>query len=408
MRVLRHGGVVLPFVLVLVGCVDSRVDEPAAGNAGSAGSSSETGGTGGVFVEQGPWEECYLENGRRCIPDHVLARHGVAYSGYRTGQSPNIEAYPSVEEIKQDLELLLEGGWTLIRLFDSGTHAERVLQVIVENGFDFKVQLGIWIDGPVATKDAENRADLERGVALANLYPSTIVSVSVGNEVLDDWSSVRTPPDELAAYISEVRERVVQPVATDDMYPPFMMNNQYVDVQQVVEAIDYISLHGYAFLDAPWNNWDWWQDRYPEGPERALAMMNAAFDYQKTIVKNVRTALADKGLDMPINIGEAGWKSVSTKISQPIELNLAHPVNQKMFYDRLFDWVYGASRDADSPGTMLYFASFDEPWKGIDDGWGLFDTNRQPKYVIWDLLPARKPVDAPVYTEADAVYYKAP
>ena len=127
-----------------------------------------------------------------------------------------------------------------------------------------------------------------------------------------------------------------------------------------------------------------------------------AIDYTKNNYKGVK----DYHADMPIVIGEAGWKSVSTKTTDPTELSLAHPVNQKMFYDRMTDWVYGASRDADSPVSMLYFASFDEPWKGIDDGWGLFDANRQPKFVIWDSFPERKPLDAPAYSEADAVYYK--
>jgi hypothetical protein len=55
---------------------------------------------------------------------------------------------------------------------------------------------------------------------------------------------------------------------------------------------------------------------------------------------------------------------------------------------------------------MLYFAAFDEPWKGIDDGWGLFDTYRTPKFVIWELMPESKPADAPEFSDADAPYYQ--
>jgi exo-beta-1,3-glucanase (GH17 family) len=394
-------GLPLP-LLFLAACLDPRVDRPAeAGAAGSGGS----GGAATTFVEQGPWEECYLEDGKRCIPEHVLARRGACYSGYRVNQSPKTAAYPMREQFEEDLRLLVQGGWTFIRLFDSGPHAATVLQVIAEEGLDIKVQLGVWIDGPKATKDTANREQIELGVGLAAMYPSTIVAVSVGNEVLDDWSSVRTPPEDLAAYIAEVRERVVQPVATDDMYPPFLMEGQYAAVEQVIENVDYLSLHGYAFLDATWASWDFAQSSYPAGPERAAAMMDAGLAYTKTIVKNVRSALAEKGLDRPILIGEAGWKSVSTKTTDPTEASLAHPVNQKMFYDRMSDWVYGAGKDADSPGAMLYFAAFDEPWKGIDDGWGLFDTNRQAKYVVWETVPERKPADAPALSEADAVYY---
>src|SRR5262245_6534862 len=67
---------------------------------------------------------------RRHIAPAVLARHAIAYSGYRTGQSPEIQKYPSKQEIAEDLALLVRGGWTWIRLFDASTHAARVLEVI--------------------------------------------------------------------------------------------------------------------------------------------------------------------------------------------------------------------------------------------------------------------------------------
>src|SRR5687767_2439282 len=64
---------------------------------------------------------------RREIPSEVLARKAIAYSGYRVGQSPDIGVFPSEDEIRADLQLLVRGGWGLIRLFDSGVHAQRVL-----------------------------------------------------------------------------------------------------------------------------------------------------------------------------------------------------------------------------------------------------------------------------------------
>jgi hypothetical protein len=88
--------------------------------------------------------------GRRAIPDDVLARHAIAYSGYRTGQSPDTATYPTAAQIREDLTLLARGGWTFLRLFDSGTHAERVLDVIKTDHLDMKVALGIWISGTKA------------------------------------------------------------------------------------------------------------------------------------------------------------------------------------------------------------------------------------------------------------------
>ena len=40
----------------------------------------------------------------------------------------------------------------------------------------------------------------------------------------------------------------------------------------------------------------------------------------------------------------------------------------------------------------------------VDDGWGLFDSDRKAKYVIWGTFPDKKPANAPNYSDADAVY----
>src|SRR5262249_55197482 len=64
--------------------------------------------------------------GRRVIPDDVLSRKAICYSGYRRNQSPETRSYPSEQEIKEDLDLLTRGGWTFLRLFDCSPHAERV------------------------------------------------------------------------------------------------------------------------------------------------------------------------------------------------------------------------------------------------------------------------------------------
>jgi hypothetical protein len=129
--------------------------------------------------------------------------------------------------------------------------------------------------------------------------------------------------------------------------------------------------------------------------------------YTKACVRNVRTALATHGLDRTIILGEAGWKSTNTKTADNDANFRAHPVNQKMLYDALTSWVYGADKDASSPRTAFYFEAFDEPWKTEDDGWGLFDVDRKAKYVLWSEFPDLKPADAPEYAENDAVYYVA-
>jgi exo-beta-1,3-glucanase (GH17 family) len=353
----------------------------------------------------------------RVIPPEILARRAIAYSGYRTGQSPDIQVYPSTAEIEQDLRLLVRGGWGLIRLFDSGPHAERVLQVIEEADLDLQVMLGIWIAGNVAEADAANRDQIERCVALVEQHGDHIALISVGNEALDDWSDVKLPPAELAAYITEVRNRVPQPVTTDDSWLPFALgrdgNTDYADVIEVARAVDFLSLHVYAFADAFYESWEWRQEAVP-AEQRAAAMMAAAVAYTKGSVREVRGVLAAKGVTVPILLGEVGWKS-STPFTaddlpeREIERHLAGAANQTIFYQAIDGWVYGAGRDPDSPVGAFTFEAFDEPWKGEwgDDDWGLFDVERRPKCVLRDAFADLGPPDAATCSAAGASYYTA-
>jgi len=68
--------------------------------------------------------------------------NAICYSGYRTGQSPLEGAYPSYEQVREDLSIL-EKNWDYLRLYDCSRHADIVLRVIREEGFDFKVMLGL-------------------------------------------------------------------------------------------------------------------------------------------------------------------------------------------------------------------------------------------------------------------------
>jgi exo-beta-1,3-glucanase (GH17 family) len=352
---------------------------------------------------------------RRDFPPEVLQRRAIAYSGYRTGQSPDRQIYPSEDEIKADLDLLVRGGWTLLRLFDSGPHAERVLKVIHDHRLDMRVMLGVWIAGAPAEHDAANREQIARCVALAGLYPDLVVAVSVGNETLDDWSNVRVSPSDLATYIVDVRDQVTVPVTTDDSWLPFTLTSDgatsYADVIEVIEVIDFLAIHVYAFADAYYGSWNWKQQSVPD-TERAAAMMNAAIAYSKESVAAVQAVLDAHGLERPILITEIGWKSSTHANDQSppedaIERFFAHPVNQKMFNDAVTAWVYAPVPDTGAPRAAFLFEAFDEPWKGEwgDDGWGLFDVDRRPKYVIWDLYPELRPTDAPAYTSSDAVHY---
>ncbi|GAA5178995.1 hypothetical protein GCM10025771_19700 [Niveibacterium umoris] len=328
----------------------------------------------------------------RPLSAEFSTRKAVSYSGYRGADRSTV---PSSADILQDLQLLVQGNFRLIRLFDSSDeHALKTLQVIKDNNLDIKVQLGIWISGPKATQDAANQAEIERGVALANTYKDIVLGVSVGNETMVDWSGLQVPPADMAAYISAVRARITQPVTTDDNWAFFANDQKKYDTDKVLSVVDYVSMHTYPLADTPWGLWDWQQASVP-ADQRAAAMMDAALAKAKKDYDAVATYVASKQPSMPIVIGETGWKSATTGN----ETQRAHPVNQKMYFDRMATWTNG-------PKAIFTFEAFDEPWKGGDDGWGLFDVNRLAKYVIYDLYPANQRETAS-YTLADAVHFIA-
>lgn len=340
-------------------------------------------------------------------------RKAVAYSPFR---SANRDTETITEAmIREDLALLAQGGFTLLRVFDSSDAvARQLLKVIADDRLDFKVMLGAYIfsesatgrtQAAVASNRAFNQAEVDRAVALANTYRDIVLAVSVGNETLVSWSgfAIASTPDVVAGYIKSARDRITQPVTTDDNWAFFAKNgSERNDPKLVLEAVDFISMHTYPLLDTvppAVPNWDWQQQATAAGLPRATAMMDAAIASARAEYAAVRAHLDSLGYNAkPIVIGETGWKAVAVGGT----FDRAHPVNQKMYFDRLKTWS-DEGRAGAGPASIIYFEAFDEPWKGSDDKWGLFTVERKARYMVQDLYPVGL-WDAGTYTAADAVY----
>src|SRR5208282_262008 len=96
--------------------------------------------------------------------------HGnaIGYSGYRTGQNPQLNRYPTQAQILEDLKIL-ERNWKLIRLYGSDQHSQDVLEVIRRERIGLKVMLGVWLDGRPG-REGENATQIATGIRLANSY----------------------------------------------------------------------------------------------------------------------------------------------------------------------------------------------------------------------------------------------
>ena len=353
----------------------------------------------------------------RVLPAEYLARKAVSYSPYRTGNRDLEKATLSDAamkfNIKQDLDLLVAGNFRLIRLFDSSDEvAKRTLEVIRDNNLDIKVQLGSYPNSwkyalnPVVAADirAKNLQELDRQVALATdpVFKNIILAVSVGNETMVSWSPVPIAPADMAVYIKSVRDRVSQPVTSDD---DFQFWREAPKI--ITDQVDFVATHMYPEIFTQYPDglfyYDWKQEGVAAGPARAVAMMNIAMAKTREVYQMVRDRLDRNGLTVvPVVITEVGWNAVDKG-----KLRFrAHPVNQKLYYDRLTT-LRAEGRVGPGPANIFYFEAFDEPWKQGDDGWGLFNVNREARYVIQNLYsPAIW--EAGTFTDANAVFFTPP
>ena len=338
----------------------------------------------------------------RPLSAEFTSRKAVSYSPYRTAVNPAGLAAETIPEanIKQDLELLVAAGYGLIRLFDSSDKvAKATLATISKYKLNIKVQLGAYVQ---SGDEAFSQAEIARAVVLANQYSDLVLAVSVGNETMVSWSFNKIAPEVMAGYLAKVRRQISQPVTTDDNYAFWA-----AAPNTITDVIDFASLHSYAELDTVFDpgRWDW-QQKTVSADRRAGAMMDAAITETRLQYSLARNYLDRKGLtQIPITIGETGWNAVDLgRLSFR-----AHPVNQKMYVDRLNTWAT-EGRSGSGPKAIFYFEAFDEAWKQGDDKWGLFNAQRQARYVIQAVNPpsATWVYEPGSYTAASALYFLPP
>jgi exo-beta-1,3-glucanase (GH17 family) len=310
---------------------------------------------------------------------------------------------PSDANILEDLALLENAGYDLLRLFGGDAVSERILQLAAANYPEMQFQQGLFLGGlaPGPAQDncdsALNDSQVATAIRLANTYDN-VVTVSVGNET--SFFAAFMPLECLEGYVAEVRENVTQPVTADDDYT-FYANIFGRRPDGVLRLIDFVAIHMYPITN--YRQWDWRQEGVPAGPLRAEAMMNASLakaqdNYMRVSDYRYFDAAGRSvtiGESLPIVIGETGWKWRQTAPTQEIETYAANPVNAKWYYDLMVGW----ERSPGGPPTIFIFQAFDEAWKETDDGWGFWDQFRNPNYALCG-TPAGAACNVPIYDGA--------
>ena len=303
-------------------------------------------------------------------------QHGnaICYSGYREGQSPRDDIYPSYEEIKEDL-LILAKNWSFIRVYDCSKHAEITLKVIQDEGLDSKVMLGVdmaaelsnpncpwgadFSSETLAANRQTNSEHVDRLITLANRYPEIVFAVSVGNEASVEWTDHLVSVESLIAYTRRIKSGVSQPITFCENYVPWTTK-----LEPLAAELDFISVHTYPV----------WEYRKIED----------ALDYSKENYDSVAQHYPDK----PVIITEAGWTTTSN--GRGIDPENASERLQARYYQELMKWT------REEKILTFVFEAFDEPWKGSpnpqepEKHWGLFFVDRTPKLVMQHLFGAAR------------------
>jgi exo-beta-1,3-glucanase (GH17 family) len=292
---------------------------------------------------------------------------GVAYSGFREGQHPDRgqgAANPSDAEILEDLRLLADHGFRLIRLYDARENSATVLSLIREHRLPLTVLLGVWLDAEVSNHAGcpwlhqpipkaqlvENRlandSEVLRGVGLANEFSDIVVAVNVGNEALVDWNDHMVSLQRMIEHVREVRSQIAQPVTVAENYAWWIHHGA-----PLAAELDFVGVH-----------------TYPAWEHKSI---DEALAYTVENIEAVRGALPDS----PLAILEGGWATTAVEFGAA-----ANEANQARHYEEVARWAEWARI------TYLFFEAFDEPWKGDPESpqgaekhWGLFRVDRSPK-----------------------------
>ncbi|MBS3972156.1 MAG: glycosyl hydrolase [Erysipelotrichia bacterium] len=289
----------------------------------------------------------------------------ICYSGYRHGQNPRTETYPSDAEVLEDLLILIKH-FSYIRMYDVSEHAKSVLRVITANKLPLKVLLGVEVKGEVSNPNcpwggvytdeelvehkAFNIAQLDQVAQLGNQYQDIVLGISIGNENMAHWHPNKVTPESLVEHAKILKTKTSLPLTFCE--GAYEWRNQG---QELAKVVDFISIHVYPL---------WQRVPYHE------AVKLTTDQYYET-----KAAFPDK----PVIFTEFGW---TTSATENMNLDEVNEELHKGYLNQMIEW------SNEHQVTMFIFEAFDEPWKGGDNPleaekhWGIYNVDRTPKSWI--------------------------
>lgn len=336
----------------------------------------------------------------------------ISYGGYRENSR---DIQPTVEQLKEDMKILAAMDIKVLRTYNTKLkQASNLLEAIhqlknEDPDFEMYVMLGAWIDCKNAftahpdhdAEDAEaNAAEIQRAVDMANQYPDIVKIIAVGNEAMVKWAaSYFVQPWVILKWVNHLQELKKSDKLPQDLWITSSDNfaswggggTEYhtEDLEKLMRAVDYVSLHTYPMHDTHYNPDFWGVSQREEGLsylEKIAAAMERAKGYAISQYQNTADYIKSLGIDKPIHIGETGWASSSNGHYGPDGSKATDEYKEAIFYQHMRDWTREAGI------SCFYFEAFDENWKdaqnpgGSENYFGLFTINGQAKYALWELV----------------------
>ena len=341
-------------------------------------------------------------------PDYLA----ISYGGYR---AKSRDVQPTIDELKDDMKILSAMGIRIVRTYNVQLQqAPNLLKAIRElkeadASFEMYVMLGAWIDcknawtGQEPDHDVEseqNEGEIARAVALANQYPDIVKVIAVGNEAMVKWAaSYYVQPSVILKWVNHLQQlkkkgklsKDLWITSSDDFASWGGGDDSYhtKDLEKLVKAVDYISMHTYPYHNTHYNPEFW---RIPEDEhqlsdlEKVNAAMIRAKQFAMAQYKAVAAYVKSLGVDKPIHIGETGWATTSDGHYGPDGSKATDEYKEALYHNHMRNWTNAAGI------SCFYFEAFDEQWKdarnpvGSENHFGLFTLDGKAKYALWDLV----------------------
>ena len=331
----------------------------------------------------------------------------ISYGGYRTTSRDTV---PTIDQIKDDMRILSAIGVKILRTYNTElAELPNLLKAISElkqedSSFEMYVMVGAWInckdaftDNPDHTQEDEayNEAEVQRAVQYAQQYPEIIKIIAVGNEAMVHWAaSYFVPPSVILKWVNYLQDLKTKGDLPSDLWitssDDFASwggatdNYHTEDLNRLIAAVDFISMHTYPFHNSHYNP-NYWYNRDPSLSETAQidAAMQRAGEFAAGQYNDVKQYMLSLGIDKPIHIGETGWATVSNGFYGAGGSQAADEYKQALYYNHMREWT------SKNNISCFFFEAFDEIWKdaansqGSENHFGLFTVDGKAKYALW-------------------------